>query len=452
MSLKHNKVVTVADNPDDAAKLRPSDWGSTSTDYNTTPTHIFSGGALNSLLYRDTLAVEGFGWTDSPTLVSLGLGAAAKTGPVLYVNNVDGPGILIKGGTTSDFHSGIVFQNSAGSVRAAFNPEGMYYTNGWLTISGGFTATLDANGNINSFTAGGSGLNTMLDVISDVAGPTIVAKATSLGYNFQGLDVSGNYTFSIGKDGALQWGAGATFGSMDTTLYRTGAGLLQMDTPSVGNSTSAYGLTLANPTAATAGTQVQNSPALKLSGAAWNTSSLVSEADTWELVGTFVAGNPTTSQLGFYRRIAGGAQSAQFTVSSAGNVTIVGSLDMTNGNLTIGATGEFRHNGRTRFGSAGTGLFTLINNANTAGVGLDVTTDGTLILRNRAHSADGHFRAASVRGSAVAFTNVPASPVEGMLVAVTDSTTATWGATITGGGSNHVLAYYNGTNWTVAAK
>lgn len=58
----------------------------------------------------------------------------------------------------------------------------------------------------------------------------------------------------------------------------------------------------------------------------------------------------------------------------------------------------------------------------------------------------------SVRGAAVTFANVPATPVEGMMVAVTDSTTATWGATITGTGSNHVLAYYNGTNWTVAAK
>lgn len=58
--------------------------------------------------------------------------------------------------------------------------------------------------------------------------------------------------------------------------------------------------------------------------------------------------------------------------------------------------------------------------------------------------------AGSVRGTAVAFGSLPAVPVEGMLVAVTDSSTATWGATITGSGANHVLAYYNGTNWTVA--
>jgi len=32
-----------------------------------------------------------------------------------------------------------------------------------------------------------------------------------------------------------------------------------------------------------------------------------------------------------------------------------------------------------------------------------------------------------------------------------DSTTAVWGAVIAGGGAYRVLAYYNGTNWTVAA-
>lgn len=52
--------------------------------------------------------------------------------------------------------------------------------------------------------------------------------------------------------------------------------------------------------------------------------------------------------------------------------------------------------------------------------------------------------------SVVAFANLPATPVTGMLATVTDSNTATWGATIAAGGSNVVLAFYNGTNWTVA--
>ncbi|HLY63452.1 MAG TPA: hypothetical protein VKV95_22150, partial [Terriglobia bacterium] len=44
------------------------------------------------------------------------------------------------------------------------------------------------------------------------------------------------------------------------------------------------------------------------------------------------------------------------------------------------------------------------------------------------------------------------STIEGETAAVTDSTVATWGSTIAGSGSNHVLAYCDGTNWTVAAK
>lgn len=41
---------------------------------------------------------------------------------------------------------------------------------------------------------------------------------------------------------------------------------------------------------------------------------------------------------------------------------------------------------------------------------------------------------------------------EGTDAPVIDSTTNTWGATVTGGGSNHVKAYCDGTNWTVEAK
>jgi hypothetical protein len=49
----------------------------------------------------------------------------------------------------------------------------------------------------------------------------------------------------------------------------------------------------------------------------------------------------------------------------------------------------------------------------------------------------------------IAFISAPNPPLEGMLVNFVDSSTATWGATVTGGGSNHVLARYNGTRWTV---
>jgi hypothetical protein len=87
------------------------------------------------------------------------------------------------------------------------------------------------------------------------------------------------------------------------------------------------------------------------------------------------------------------------------------------------------------------------------GAGSSHAAEDTTLTRSAAGvlNTPGQFKAASVRGSAVAFAGLP-TPVEGMLVAVTDSNTVTWGATIAGGGANHVLAYYNGTNWTVAGK
>jgi hypothetical protein len=94
----------------------------------------------------------------------------------------------------------------------------------------------------------------------------------------------------------------------------------------------------------------------------------------------------------------------------------------------------------------------LVDQNASTGVTLDVGTAETLIVKNKAGNGSGALSAGSVRGTAVTFSNLPASPVEGMLVGVTDSNTATWGATIAGSGSNHVLAYYNGTNWTVAGK
>jgi hypothetical protein len=62
--------------------------------------------------------------------------------------------------------------------------------------------------------------------------------------------------------------------------------------------------------------------------------------------------------------------------------------------------------------------------------------------------------AGSLRIDPTAFGNLPtcASDTQGMLKPVSDSTTNTWGARIAGGGSDHVLAYCDGTNWTVAAK
>lgn len=64
-------------------------------------------------------------------------------------------------------------------------------------------------------------------------------------------------------------------------------------------------------------------------------------------------------------------------------------------------------------------------------------------------SGAGHLRAASVRGVAVTVASLPSSPVEGMIVAVTDATATTAGSTVAGGSTHHVLVYYNGSNWVI---
>jgi hypothetical protein len=130
----------------------------------------------------------------------------------------------------------MVFEDSNGTIQGVINPLGAYYTHSWISVSGDFAATQDANGNITSFNGGQSGLTTMADFISDVGGPTIVAKASSAAgtYNFQGLDQNSNFTFSIEKNGQLQFGAGSTRNSMDVALARNSAGVLEINSTSTG--------------------------------------------------------------------------------------------------------------------------------------------------------------------------------------------------------------------------
>jgi hypothetical protein len=47
------------------------------------------------------------------------------------------------------------------------------------------------------------------------------------------------------------------------------------------------------------------------------------------------------------------------------------------------------------------------------------------------------------------FANLPSPAQDGMEYNISNSNTATWGATAAGGGTNHVKVRYNGTNWTV---
>lgn len=50
------------------------------------------------------------------------------------------------------------------------------------------------------------------------------------------------------------------------------------------------------------------------------------------------------------------------------------------------------------------------------------------------------------------FAGLPASPTRGSTATITDSNTNAWGATIAGGGTHTVMAWFNETEWTVIGK
>jgi hypothetical protein len=61
----------------------------------------------------------------------------------------------------------------------------------------------------------------------------------------------------------------------------------------------------------------------------------------------------------------------------------------------------------------------------------------------------GYFNTPTVGFLCTTYANRPPSPTTGNQACFTDSNTTIWGATIAGGGASNVMAWYNGTNWTV---
>lgn len=148
-------------------------------------------------------------------------------------------------------------------------------------------------------------------------------------------------------------------------------------------------------------------------------------------------------------RVSGSSQLEVF--SAAGQALYLG--DATNKSYML--NGTFHSNTVPSLKMKATGTMEWSSTAAASGgsdTGLTRSAAGEVEVNSGVAGTLRDLKARSVRGTAVAFASLPASPVEGMLVGVTDSNTATWGATVAGGGANHILAYYNGTNWTVAGK
>src|SRR5215831_2316185 len=105
--------------------------------------------------------------------------------------------------------------------RTYFNDVGMFYTQGWVTISG----TMKGDGE--DYRIEPPSLDpSMLYVWSDVIGPAIEVRTANTddpgSYIFQAMGRNAEYTFSIEQNGGLRWGAKKR-ADMDTNLYRAEA-------------------------------------------------------------------------------------------------------------------------------------------------------------------------------------------------------------------------------------
>lgn len=146
----------------------------------------------------------------------------------LFVNKSLGPGILVGGGGDIGENPPIAFLNPRNTrhIKAMVNNQGAFYTNAWIVVSGGFDGTVDSNGLITTMNYAQTGIPTMIEVLGDIPGPSILLKAapTAGSYNLLGLDRNGNYRFALEEDGTLKFGAGRTKESMDTSIGRSKGG------------------------------------------------------------------------------------------------------------------------------------------------------------------------------------------------------------------------------------
>jgi hypothetical protein len=232
-------------------------------------------------------------------------------------------------------------------------------------------------------------------------------------------------------------------------------------------------VTLSNTTASTSGVPVQQSPALRMTAHVWNTTATAADNsfDVRQLL-IPTSGATPTAKVSFQFSNNGGAFSEKASLDSGGGLSVRGITFPTDNTFDIGASGATRPRNifvGTRvtsgdFNSTST-FFTLGSNGYLSspanGVFLVTNAAQTDFSRLQLGGTTSAFGALKRFGNALAhraaddtvptFSTLTAcsSSGEGALSPLSDSTTSTYGATITGGGANHVLAYCNGTAWTV---
>lgn len=133
-----------------------------------------------------------------------------------------------------------IFKGNNGTVTGGFDARGNLHTNLAVFISGGWAMTLNADGSVASVTSATTGLSCMLDIVGDTTYGVVSKGSSTPGHLFTGLDQNANFVFNVDPTGNLQFGVGATIGSVDTNLSRVAAGVLAVGTGAAGNTTGTF--------------------------------------------------------------------------------------------------------------------------------------------------------------------------------------------------------------------
>jgi hypothetical protein len=174
---------------------------------------------------------------------------------------------------------------------------------------------------------------------------------------------------------------------------------------------STDGSVLQNPTPATAGVPVQQSPRLRFRSHVWNTTAVAADnTDDWWIESVPASGATPSGLLQFGSSRNGAAATFPLTLTSAGLLNV--GLDVSVGrNIQLSNTGQIFWASRTDFASPADGQLNITNNAATAGVGLDVTADAIAKFRTRAQTGDAAIKAAFYTSSTIAALTVTTNTI-----------------------------------------
>jgi hypothetical protein len=379
---------------------------------------------------------------DDTDLVQFELQSASpSTGPNLYLNNTG----VTKGGkflrsfsgnfqvVNNDYTAALLTVTEAGTVSATM-----------FSGSGAGLTSLPASGLTGGITVAGSGtgglsvaLNaTSPDIVNGFSGNNVSGGV--LGGTISGGGESGNVNSVTLNFGTVGGGIANTAGSLATVgggQGNTASGSWAVIGGGATNTASGSFATIVG--GGTGNTAFANNSSIDGGTSNFTGDTLLSD-HTIGLNST-VGGGKSNSASGSYSTIPGGDSNT--TGSSADHSFAAGFGAVANHTGTFVWADNVGAGTKTTFTSTAANQF-LIRASGGVGIGT-ASPQATLDT------------AGQDRRKPVTFSTLTAcsSTIEGETAAVTDSNTATWGATITAGGStNHVLAYCDGTNWTVAAK